>query len=106
MAGHMRILFIGDIVGRAGRELVKKGLKGLVAQHDIDLVIANAENAYLLRTHPSGQIARVVLNEDRQKSFDRSEQRSVNHDGTVSSIVIGDVRRFETLRQLKVKLDS
>ena len=41
----MRILFIGDIVGRAGRDLVKKGLKGLVAEHDIDLVIANAENS-------------------------------------------------------------
>ena len=45
MAGHMRILFIGDIVGRAGRELVKKGVKGLVAEHEIDLVIANAENS-------------------------------------------------------------
>jgi metallophosphoesterase (TIGR00282 family) len=45
MAGHMRILFIGDIVGRAGRDLVRKGLKGLVAAHDVDLVIANAENS-------------------------------------------------------------
>lgn len=45
MAGYMRILFIGDIVGRAGRDLVKKGLKGLVAEHDVDLVIANAENS-------------------------------------------------------------
>lgn len=41
----MRILFIGDIVGRAGRDLVKRGLKGLVATHDVDLVIANAENS-------------------------------------------------------------
>jgi metallophosphoesterase (TIGR00282 family) len=40
----MNILFVGDIVGRAGRELVKKGLKGLVAEHDVDLVVANAEN--------------------------------------------------------------
>jgi metallophosphoesterase (TIGR00282 family) len=45
MAGHMRILFIGDIVGRAGRELVKQGLAGLVAEHEVDLVIANAENS-------------------------------------------------------------
>ncbi len=41
----MRILFIGDIVGRAGRDLVKRGLAGLVAAHEADLVIANAENS-------------------------------------------------------------
>jgi hypothetical protein len=41
----MRILFIGDIVGRPGRELVRRGLSALVDAHDIDLVIANAENA-------------------------------------------------------------
>src|SRR5436309_5802243 len=41
----MRILFIGDIVGRPGRELVRRGLSGLVEHHRIDLVIANAENA-------------------------------------------------------------
>jgi metallophosphoesterase (TIGR00282 family) len=41
----MRILFIGDIVGKPGRELVRRGLAGLVDQHHADLVIANAENA-------------------------------------------------------------
>jgi hypothetical protein len=41
----MNILFIGDIVGRPGRDLVQHGLRGLVAHHDIDLVIANAENS-------------------------------------------------------------
>jgi metallophosphoesterase (TIGR00282 family) len=41
----MNILFIGDIVGRPGRDLVRKGLPNLVAHHAIDLVIANAENA-------------------------------------------------------------
>ena len=41
----MRLLFIGDIVGKPGRELIRKGLRGLVARHDVDLVIANAENA-------------------------------------------------------------
>jgi metallophosphoesterase (TIGR00282 family) len=40
----MRILFIGDIVGRPGRELVRQGLGALVDHHAIDLVIANAEN--------------------------------------------------------------
>jgi hypothetical protein len=41
----MRILFIGDIVGRPGRELVRHGVHGLVEHHGIDFVIANAENA-------------------------------------------------------------
>jgi metallophosphoesterase (TIGR00282 family) len=43
--GTVRILFIGDIVGRPGRELVRQGLGTLVDYHTIDLVIANAENA-------------------------------------------------------------
>jgi hypothetical protein len=41
----LRILFIGDIVGRPGRDLVRQGVAGLVETHHIDLVIANAENA-------------------------------------------------------------
>jgi metallophosphoesterase (TIGR00282 family) len=41
----IRLLFVGDIVGRPGRELVRRGLAPLVAQHQIDLVIANVENA-------------------------------------------------------------
>jgi metallophosphoesterase (TIGR00282 family) len=41
----IRLLFIGDIVGRPGRELVRRGLPGLKSYHQIDLVIANAENA-------------------------------------------------------------
>jgi metallophosphoesterase (TIGR00282 family) len=41
----MRLLFVGDIVGRPGRDLVRQGLRGLVDLHGIDLVIANAENS-------------------------------------------------------------
>ena len=41
----MRILFIGDIVGRPGRQLVKTGLAALMSRHEVDLVIVNAENA-------------------------------------------------------------
>ena len=41
----MNILFVGDIVGRPGRELVRKGLGALIERHAIDFVIANAENA-------------------------------------------------------------
>ncbi len=41
----MNLLFIGDIVGRPGRDLVRLGLPTLVDHHGIDLVVANAENA-------------------------------------------------------------
>ncbi len=41
----IRLLFIGDIVGRPGRELIRRGLPALRDYHQIDLVIANAENA-------------------------------------------------------------
>jgi metallophosphoesterase (TIGR00282 family) len=41
----MRILFIGDIVGRPGRELVTRGVPALVDHYRIDLVVANVENA-------------------------------------------------------------
>ena len=40
----MRLLFLGDIVGRPGLELVKSALPMLRAEKQIDVVIANAEN--------------------------------------------------------------
>jgi metallophosphoesterase (TIGR00282 family) len=41
----MKILFIGDIVGKPGRKAVKEGLPELVNKLKIDFVIANVENA-------------------------------------------------------------
>ncbi len=41
----MRIGFIGDIVGKPGRMMVKKYLHQLREEHVLDLVIANCENA-------------------------------------------------------------
>ncbi|HOQ43011.1 MAG TPA: TIGR00282 family metallophosphoesterase [Smithellaceae bacterium] len=41
----MKILFIGDIVGKPGRRAVKELLPSLVSGHDVDMVIANCENA-------------------------------------------------------------
>lgn len=39
------LLFIGDIVGRPGRDLVRRAVPALVARHQVDLVIANVENS-------------------------------------------------------------
>ncbi len=41
----LNILCIGDIVGRPGRRILADKLKSFVKEHDIDCVIANAENA-------------------------------------------------------------
>jgi metallophosphoesterase (TIGR00282 family) len=41
----LRILFIGDIVGEAGRRAVKEGLPRVVERFKIDFTIANCENA-------------------------------------------------------------
>ena len=41
----MKLLFIGDIFGRPGRDLVRHGLDAVVAHHHVDFVIANGENA-------------------------------------------------------------
>jgi 2',3'-cyclic-nucleotide 2'-phosphodiesterase len=41
----MRVLFVGDIVGSPGRQIVRDRLADLVAQRQIDLVIANGENS-------------------------------------------------------------
>ena len=40
----MKILFIGDVVGKPGRDAVRRAIRPLIARHDIDIVVANAEN--------------------------------------------------------------
>lgn len=41
----MRLLMIGDIVGRPGRQAVKDNIAGLVREFKVDITIANGENA-------------------------------------------------------------
>jgi 2',3'-cyclic-nucleotide 2'-phosphodiesterase len=41
----MRILFIGDIVGRTGRHCINERLPKLIADWKLDLVVVNGENA-------------------------------------------------------------
>jgi hypothetical protein len=41
----MRVLFIGDILGRSGRAIVNERLPGLVKDWKLDLVVINGENA-------------------------------------------------------------
>jgi metallophosphoesterase (TIGR00282 family) len=41
----MRILFIGDIVGRSGRNILLNHMPKLIAEWSLDLVVINGENA-------------------------------------------------------------
>jgi metallophosphoesterase (TIGR00282 family) len=41
----MKLLFIGDIVGRPGRDLIRRHVRALGTHYQADLVIANGENA-------------------------------------------------------------
>jgi calcineurin-like phosphoesterase len=41
----MKVLFIGDIVGEAGRKAIRRGIPNITERLKIDFVIANVENA-------------------------------------------------------------
>ena len=41
----MRILFLGDIVGPSGCNVVKRFLPDIIKKRDLDFVVANGENA-------------------------------------------------------------
>ena len=41
----MRVLLIGDIVGKPGRQIVSDAVMGLIEREQLDLVIGNGENA-------------------------------------------------------------
>ena len=41
----MNILILGDIMGKSGREVLKKNLNNLIEENKIDFVVANGENA-------------------------------------------------------------
>jgi metallophosphoesterase (TIGR00282 family) len=41
----MRILFIGDVVGRSGRNILLNQMPKLIAEWSLDLVVVNGENA-------------------------------------------------------------
>ena len=41
----MRVGFIGDVVGRPGRSMIKENLQRLKEKYNIDVIVANTENA-------------------------------------------------------------
>ena len=57
----LKLLFIGDIVGRPGREIVIERLPALRMERGIDFVVANAENA-AGGAGITGAVAQTLLN--------------------------------------------
>ena len=41
----MRLLLVGDVVGKPGRQIVTRAMPGLRIEEQLDLVVVNAENA-------------------------------------------------------------
>lgn len=41
----MRLLFLGDVIGRSGRAIVAQELPGLIKRHRFDFVVVNGENS-------------------------------------------------------------
>ena len=41
----MRLLFLGDVVGRSGRAVVAEHLPGIIADHAVDFTVINGENS-------------------------------------------------------------
>ncbi len=54
----MNILFIGDVVGKPGREALRQNLSNLQDQHKADLTIVNGENA----AHGKGLTKNFITN--------------------------------------------
>ena len=48
----MRILFVGDVVGRSGRTVVDQRLPGLIRDWKLDFVVVNGENAAAASASP------------------------------------------------------
>jgi len=41
----MKLLFIGDVIGKPGRTFLRRHLPGLIDRHGVDFTVANAENS-------------------------------------------------------------
>src|SRR3954468_23357338 len=56
----MRILFIGDIFGKPGREIARRAIPALIERESLDFVIANVENS-AAGFGVTGDIAETIL---------------------------------------------
>src|SRR5512142_528748 len=86
----VKLLFIGDIIGKSGRQALSRELHRIVDRHMVDLVIANGENAaggFGLTEDVAGDLFKLGIDIltsgnhiwDKKESFDyiRREERLI-----------------------------
>ena len=56
----MKVLCVGDIVGRPGRDALEAHLEDLIKKHKLDFIMVNAENAELVVLTVTGQLMLVT----------------------------------------------
>src|SRR6478672_9357917 len=59
-APSMRILFVGDIFGKPGREIARRAIPPLIERESLDFVVANVENS-AAGFGVTGDIAETIL---------------------------------------------
>ena len=74
----MKVLFLGDIVGKVGRRTVENNLEKLVKKYQVDFVIANGENV----THGKGLIKKHYEEENKYIGKYDNFTELQNHDLT------------------------
>lgn len=82
----MRIGFIGDIVGRPGRKIIKENLTKIRNEYEIDFIIANGENAshgFGLTVESSKELFKAGVNliTGGNHSFDKKKDMMVLLEG-------------------------
>lgn len=81
----MKVIFIGDVVGRPGRQVLKEALPVLIKRYCPELVIANGENAaggagITKKTYLELVTAGVDVVTGGNHSFDRKEARALHEE--------------------------
>ncbi len=71
----------------------------------LDVPVGDGDDAHLLRREPHRERPRVVLHQDAEEAFQRTEQRPVHHVGAMFHAVLAHVGHVEALRLVEVKLD-
>src|SRR5215472_5114882 len=70
----------------------------------LELTVGDRQNHRLNRSEPHRESAAVMLDEHAEEPFERSEERTVDHDRAMLGAVLTDVRQLEALRQVEVDL--
>ena len=71
----------------------------------IVLPVGNRQDGHLGRRQPQGKVAGVMLDQDPDEAFQRSEGRAVDQDRPVRLVVRTDVFQFEPFGEIIIELD-